>query len=212
MGLPLRHQETGFTYADYLTWPEGERWEIIDGQAYAMSPAPTNVHQWIVGELFRHIANYFHGKSCRPFVAPFDVRLPNVRVKAGVNAVVNDHDIDTVVQPDISLVCDPNKLKDNHGCLGAPDWVIEVLSPSTAVHDQRIKRALFERHGVPEYWLVHPVDRSVTIYRLVNNENDEYGQPLIHGVGDIWSPLAFADLGIAVADIFGDLPPMDVDA
>ena len=92
---------------------------------------------------------------------------------------MNDHEIDTVVQPDISLVCDPDKLKDNHGCLGAPDWVIEVLSPSTAVHDQRIKRALFERHGVPEYWLVHPVDRSVSIYRLVNQA---YGQPLIYEV------------------------------
>ncbi len=205
MGLPQRHHETSFTYADYLTWPEGERWEIIDGQAYAMSPAPTNVHQLIVGELFARIHHHFHGKSCRPFVAPFDVRLPDT----GVNAGVNDHDIDTVVQPDISLVCDPNKLKDNHGCLGAPDWVIEVLSPSTAIHDQRTKRALFERHGVPEYWLVHPVDRSVTIYRLVNHV---YGQPQIHGVDDVCSSLAFPELVIAVADIFCDLPPMEVDA
>ena len=201
MGLPQRHHETGFTYADYLTWPEGERWEIIDGHAYAMSPAPTNFHQLIVGELFARIHHHFHGKPCRPFVAPFDVRLPN--------AGLDDHEIDTVVQPDISLVCDPNKLKDNHGCLGAPDWVIEVLSPSTAVHDQRIKRALFERHGVPEYWLVHPVDRSVTIYRLVNQA---YGQPLIYGVEDVCSPLAVPELVIAVADIFCDLPLMDVDA
>jgi Uma2 family endonuclease len=198
MGMPLRNHDTGFTYADYLTWPEGERWELIEGQAYAMSPAPSNLHQLIVGELFSAIHGYFRGKPCRPFVAPFDVRLPGKGTA--------DHDIDTVVQPDISLVCDPDKLKDNHGCLGAPDWVIEVLSPSTAVHDQRTKRALFERHGVAEYWLVHPGDRSVTIYRL---ENNAYGKPLVYGVEDECSPLAFPELIIAVADIFCDLPPLD---
>ena len=201
MGMPQRHYKTGFTYADYLMWPEGERWELIDGQAYAMSPAPTNFHQLIVGELFSTIHRFFHGKSCRPFVAPFDVRLPS--------AGVTDQEIDTVVQPDISLVCDPDKLKDNHGCLGAPNWVIEVLSPSTAVHDQRTKRALFERHGVAEYWLVHPGDRSVSIYRLVNNA---YGKSLVYGVEDVCSPLAFPELVIAVADIFCDLPPLDTHA
>ena len=76
MGMPARKSEAGFTYADYLKWPAEERWELIDGQAYAMSPAPSNFHQLIVGELFRLIANYLHGKPCRPFVAPFDVRLP----------------------------------------------------------------------------------------------------------------------------------------
>jgi len=198
MGMPLRHQATGFTYADYKGWPEGERWELIDGQAFAMSPAPSNFHQLIVGELFRHIANYFHGKSCRPFVAPFDVRLPI--------AGTADQQIDTVVQPDISLVCNPDKLKDNHGCLGAPDWVIEVLSPSTAVHDQRTKRALYERHGVAEYWLVHPGDRSVTIYRL---DNQAYGKPLVFGTEDACGPAAFPELIISVAAVFSDLPPQE---
>lgn len=201
MGMPLRHQATGFTYLDYKTWPDGERWELIDGQAYAMSPAPSNFHQLIVGELFRRIANYFHGKSCRPFVAPFDVRLPV--------AGTADQQIDTVVQPDISLVCDPNKLKDNHGCVGAPDWVIEVLSPSTAVHDQRTKRALYERHGVAEYWLVHPGDRSVTIYRL---DNQAYGKPLVFGTEDECGPAAFPDLILSVAAVFSDLPPLEANA
>jgi Uma2 family endonuclease len=197
MGQPQHQHETGFTYANYLTWPAGERWELIDGQAYAMSPAPTNFHQLIVGELFATIHQYFHGKSCRPFVAPFDVRLPS----AGTA-----HDqIDTVVQPDISLVCNPDKLKDNHGCLGAPDWVMEVLSPSTALHDQRTKRALYERHGVAEYWLVHPGDRTVTVYRL---EQQRYGQPLLFGLEDSCAPLAFPELNIAVAAIFCDLPPL----
>lgn len=198
MGLPLRQHATGFTYADYLNWPEGERWELIDGQAFAMSPAPSNFHQLIVGELFRNIANHFRGKSCRPFVAPFDVRLPSPGRA--------HHEVNTVVQPDISLVCEPSKLNDNHGCLGAPDWVIEVLSPSTAIHDQRTKRALYERHGVTEYWLVHPGDRSVTVYRL---ENNAYGKPLVFGLEDNCSPMAFPDLVIGVADLFVDLPPLE---
>jgi len=201
MGLPQSHQKIGFTYADYLTWPDGERWELIDGEAYAMSPAPTNAHQLIVGELFSTIHGYFRGKSCRPFVAPFDVRLPKVGVA--------DQQIDTVVQPDISLVCDPDKLKDNHGCLGAPDWVIEVLSPSTAIHDQRTKRAMYERHGVAEYWLIHPGDRSVSIYRLVNFA---YGKPAVFGLEDECSTLAFPELVIPVADIFRDLPPLEANA
>lgn len=201
MGLPQRHPTKGFTYADYLGWPDGERWELINGEAYAMSPAPSNFHQLIVGELFRSIANHLHGKPCRPFVAPFDVRLPHVGTA--------DDQVDTVVQPDISVVCKPEQLKDNHGCLGAPDWVIEVLSPSTAVYDQRTKRALYERHGVAEYWLVHPGDRSVTIYRM---ENGTYGKPQVFGLEDECGPAAFADLRIAVSALFADLPPLEPNA
>lgn len=198
MSAPPRHQATGFSYADYKTWPVGERWELINGQAYAMSPAPSNFHQLIVGELFSNIHAYFRGKRCRPFVAPFDVRLPTMGT--------NDAQIDTVVQPDISLVCNPDQLRDNHGCLGAPDWVIEVLSPSTAVRDQRTKRALYERHGVAEYWLVHPGDRSATIYRL---DNGAYGKPLVFGTEDECGPAAFPDLVINMAGLFADLPPLE---
>jgi Uma2 family endonuclease len=206
MGMPAKKHEAGFTYADYLKWPPGERWELIDGQAYAMSPAPSNFHQLIVGELFATIHNHLRGKPCRPFVAPFDVRLSH--------AGTDDQQVDTVVQPDISVVCDPQKLKDNRGCLGAPDWVIEVLSPGTAIHDQRTKRALYERHGVAEYWLVHPGDRSVTIYRLQTGlqsglQAGVYGQSLVLGSEDNCAPQAFPELVIAVAEIFRDLPPQD---
>lgn len=103
----------------------------------------------------------------RSISPPFDVRLPE-----GDEA---DDDIDTLVQPDISVVCDPSKL-DDKGCRGAPDWIIEVLSPATAGHDQVRKLLLYEHHGVKEYWLVHPVDRVVTIYRL---ENEAYGRPTV---------------------------------
>lgn len=198
MGMPLRNHQSGFTYADYLSWPDGERWELIDGQAYAMSPAPSNFHQLVVGELFATIHHHLRDKPCRPFVAPFDVRLP----RAGTA----DGEIDTVVQPDITVVCDPDKLKDNHGCLGAPDWVIEVLSPATAARDQSTKRALFERHGVAEYWLVHPGDRWVMIYRL---ESGAYGKPLVFGIEDECSALAFPELVIPVAGIFRHLPPQE---
>jgi Uma2 family endonuclease len=115
------------TYGDYCRWPEDVRYELIDGQAYLMSPGPNRRHQELVGEMFLQIGIALRDSSCRPYVAPLDVRLPR-----GNEA---DDDVDTVVQPDIMVVCDRAKL-DDRGCRGAPDWVIEVLSPSTASHDQ----------------------------------------------------------------------------
>ena len=164
MGL-ARRDINRHTYADYIGWSDDARYELIDGIAYAMSPAPTRRHQEVVGEMYRQIANTLKGSPCQPYIAPFDVRLPNANEA--------DSDIDTVVQPDISVICDKSKL-DDRGCRGAPDWVIEVLSPTTASHDQIVKRALYERVGVREYWLVHPIDRIVTIYVL---ENGSYGKP-----------------------------------
>jgi len=166
MGLPQRKLEY-YTYADYLQWPADVRYELIDGVAYAMTPAPTRLHQEVVLELARQIADALEGSSCRPYIAPFDVRLPRENEA--------DDAIDTVVQPDISVICDKAKL-DERGCRGAPDWIIEVLSPATASHDQIRKRDLYERVGVREFWLVHPIDRIVTIYLL---ENGAYGKPKI---------------------------------
>ncbi|MEK6747942.1 MAG: Uma2 family endonuclease [Pseudomonadota bacterium] len=164
MALAHRDQHQ-HTYGEYRTWPEEARYELIDGLAYAMAPAPSIAHQDIVGEVFRQIANALENSRCRPFVAPVDVRLPKAREK--------DEQIDTVVQPDILVVCDASKI-DAKGVRGAPDWIIEVLSPATATHDHIAKRRIYERHGVREYWLVHPTDRMVTIYRLDNNS---YGKP-----------------------------------
>jgi Uma2 family endonuclease len=166
MSLPLRDLER-HTYGDYRTWPEPPRYELIEGMAYAMAPAPTRRHQRLVGELFRAISDTLEDSTCEVNLAPFDVRLPK--------ADEADDDIETVVQPDLCVVCDPAKL-DDKGCRGAPDWLIEVLSPATAGHDQVRKLALYERHGVREYWLVHPVDRVVTIYRL---EHGAYGRPVV---------------------------------
>ncbi|ENO89398.1 Uma2 family endonuclease [Thauera linaloolentis] len=171
MGLALRDTRT-YTYADYLDWPDDARYELIDGVAYAMAPAPLRVHQEILLEVARQTSNALDGKPCRPFIAPFDVRLPRG------NEV--DADIDTVVQPDLVVVCDRAKL-DERGCRGVPDWVVEVLSPSTAGHDLIIKRRLYERAGVREYWLVHPVDRVVTVYRL---QDGAFGAPDIYELKD----------------------------
>jgi Uma2 family endonuclease len=166
MGLPQRDLKL-HTYADYVQWPEDMRYELIDGVAYAMGPAPARRHQEVAGEIFRQIADALEGTTCRPYIAPFDVRLPR--------ADESDDETDTVVQPDISVICDKAKL-DERGCRGAPDWIIEVLSPRTVSHDQIVKRALYERAGVREYWLVHPGDGLVTIYLL---ENAAYGKPVV---------------------------------
>ena len=171
MGLALR-QEKHYTYADYLTWPDDARYELIDGEAFLMAPAPLIEHQEVAGEVFRQLANQLDGKPCRPYIAPVDVRLPR---KDEADAA-----IDTVVQPDVLVVCDPSKI-DRRGVRGAPDWLLEVLSPSTAAHDQIAKRRTYERAGVREYWLVHPGDRTLTVYVL---ESGQYGRPEIYELKD----------------------------
>lgn len=172
MGLPQRDLEF-HTYAEYAAWPDDVRYELIDGIAYAMGPAPTRRHQEVALELARQIADALEGSPCRPYIAPFDVRLPR--------ADEADDRIATVVQPDISVICDRTKL-DERGCRGAPDWIVEVLSPGSAGHDQVVKRDLYERVGVREYWLVHPIDKVVTIYLLVAGA---YGKPAVQElVGD----------------------------
>lgn len=155
-----------FTYGDYCQWDDGERWELIDGQAYAMSPAPGLRHQSLVGELFAQLHARLRDSKCEAFVAPFDVRLPRANEP--------DDEILDVVQPDLSVVCDPTKL-DDRGCRGAPDFVIEVLSRSTIARDRVSKRDLYEHHGVREYWLVHPKERVLTTHRL--GDDGRFGPP-----------------------------------
>lgn len=156
------------TYADYLTWSATYGNEIIDGIAYVREPpAPSRLHQDIVGELHRQIANSLQGKRARVYAAPFDVCLPK---RGGA-----DDQIDTVIQPDVIIVCELHKL-DDRGMRGAPDWIAEVLSPSTAVYDRTIKLSVYERAGVPEVWLINPIDRTVTIYRIAAGQ---YSPPAV---------------------------------
>lgn len=183
------------TYADYLGWPEDARYELIDGVAYLMAPAPTLNHQDIAGEIYFQLRRSLAGKSCRTFIAPVDVRLPK--------AAEADEQIDTVVQPDVLVVCDPAKLN-RRGIRGAPDFVLEVLSPATASHDHVLKRRVYERAGVKEYWLVHPADRIVTIYRLLNGE---YGKPEIQELKGLTPIETLPALAIAWDDLVARLLP-----
>ena len=184
MGVALR-KEKHYTYADYLTWPDDARYELIDGEAFLMAPAPLIEHQEVAGDVYHQLRNQLDGKPCRPYIAPVDVRLPR--------ADEADAAIDTVVQPDVLVVCDPAKI-DRRGVRGAPDWLLEVLSPSTAAHDQIAKRRTYERAGVREYWLVHPSDRTLTVYVL---DNGQYGRPEIYELKDA-TPIGVLP-GVAIA-------------
>ncbi len=195
MGL-ARRDELYHTYGDYLRWPEDARYELIDGEAYLMVPGPDLAHQDLAGEIFRQLANQLQQRPCRAYIAPLDVRLPR-----GDEA---DHLIDTVVQPDVLVVCHAERL-DPRGVRGAPDFVVEVLSPSTASHDHIRKRRVYERAGVREYWLVHPVDRVVTIYRL---EGSEFGKPDIRELTGTTAIAALPGIEIDWEPIATRLPPL----
>ena len=140
MALPA--EKSRYTFADVLKWDESERVEIIDGEVVMMSPPPSRGHQEISGELFAQIYAYLKGKKCKVYAAPFAVRLFEQEGDS-------PEDVDTVVEPDISVVCDRDKL-DQHGCKGAPDMVVEILSPSTRRHDRMTKFNLYQRAGVRE--------------------------------------------------------------
>lgn len=168
MGLPAKKAST-FTYGDYVTWDDNERWEIIAGEAFNMTPAPNRKHQAISAQLMIQIGKQLENRECQVFHAPFDVRLPLDSKK--------EEDIENVVQPDISVICDNNKL-DEKGCLGAPDLIIEILSPSTSRKDRMEKFFLYERAGVREYWLVSPDDKMVEIFIL--GKDGKYGRPWIY--------------------------------
>jgi Uma2 family endonuclease len=145
-----------FTYADYKEWElaEGERFELINGIAYEMA-APGDYHQAISGELFRQIANYLRGKPCRVRAAPYDVRL----------FYEEDETDGTVVQPDVSVICDERK-RGSEGCRGAPDLVVEIVSPGNTVSEMLRKFDLYFRAGVREYWVVYPEERTVHVHRF----------------------------------------------
>jgi Uma2 family endonuclease len=134
-----------------------------------MSPAPATVHQRVVGELYRQIANFLVERPCQVFVAPFDVRL------APIDATPEQ--VHTVVQPDITVICNDAGL-DERGFQGSPDWVIEVLSPATSARDQITKLRLYENGGVKHYWLVHPTEHVVTVYSR-NDPTERFGRPRV---------------------------------
>jgi len=167
----LKRDTLYHTYADYLTWSGTYGDELINGTAYVREPpSPSPSHQWIAGELYRQIANALKGKPCRVCMAPFDIRLPK--------STEEDDQVDTVVQPDVFIACDLQKF-DARGMRGAPDWIAEVLSPGTARHDKIVKVPVYERAGVREVWLIDPIHRTLSLYRL---EAGHYGRATLLGL------------------------------
>jgi Uma2 family endonuclease len=192
MNLPMHDPERKYTYRDYLNWPHEERWELIDGIPYAMSPAPSRKHQKILGELFAEFRNYLTDKECEVYPAPFDVRL--------LAESKSDDEVMNVVQPDITVVCDKNKL-DDRGCNGTPELIVEILSPSTGKHDRWLKYKLYERAGVKEYWIVEPQNETVEVYMLEDNRYMLHG---VYGKEDAVKVGSFDGLTIDLNVVFKD--------
>jgi Uma2 family endonuclease len=182
MGSTAERVEKRFTYAEYVTWDDNQRWELIDGVPYNMTPAPKTRHQQISGKLFSRLARYFDGKTCTPFYAPTDV-------------VFDDFN---VVQPDLLVVCDRSKITEAN-IQGAPDLIVEILSPATSRKDRREKKALYERSGVREYILVDPANEVVERYAL---ENGKYGAEEVFGWDESMTLLLFPDLELNWWEIF----------
>lgn len=157
MALPKK--KDAYTFADYLAWDGEGRIEIMDGQLIMTAP-PSRIHQKISGEIFRQLANFLEGKKCEVYAAPFAVRLFE-------DEKALPEDVQTVFEPDISIICDKNKL-DDHGCKGAPDMIVEILSPSTAKHDLFFKMRCYGQAGVKEYWIVSPREENVQVFMSEN--------------------------------------------
>jgi Uma2 family endonuclease len=182
-----------YTYFDYVTWPADNPIELIDGVPYSMTTAPSRIHQKISGELFRQISNYLQGKTCEVYASPFDVRLTENNDEA-------DEEINNVIQPDISIICDMEKL-DDKGCKGTPDLVMEIVSPSSISMDYIKKLYLYEKYSVREYWIIHPIDKIIMVYKLV--ENGKYARPEVYQIDELIRIGLFEDLTISLADVFG---------
>lgn len=191
LGESAQRPEQKFTYQDYLTWSANERWELINGQAYNMTPAPSRRHQEISGQLHTLFNNYLRGKTCRIYAAPFDVFLPQMQESYEQTS--------TVVQPDLVVVCDKTKL-DQQGCKGNPDLVVEITSPSTFQKDLKEKFYLYERVGVLEYWIVYPEENTICVFHLT--PEGKYSRPEVYTEQDSIVVGIFGDLIIELSEAF----------
>jgi Uma2 family endonuclease len=180
-----------YSYADYLTWQFSERIELLKGYIRQMS-APNRFHQTLSINLAREISYAFKGHQCRVFAAPFDVKL--VKNPQGKT----DKEIYSIVQPDICVICDRTKL-DKQGCLGSPDWIIEIVSESTAKTDVKDKFDIYEENGVLEYWIVRPIENSIERFFL---ENEKYVYKGTFVKEDVIAPILFPELLIKLEEIF----------
>jgi Uma2 family endonuclease len=187
----------GFTYADYLTWNFKERIELIRGKIFKMSPAPSVTHQKIAVNIEREFLFFLKGNPCEMLHAPVDVRLKG---KPFRKRKLRDDEITTVVQPDIIVVCDKEKLTDIRSVDGAPDLVVEILSPGNTKTETKYKIELYEENGVQEFWMVYPEYKQVHVYLL--NENERYDKSVIYEANEDITSVALKGLRIPMNDIF----------
>ena len=189
MGPAVHKKREGtFTYQDYCSWSEEERWELINGEAYDMTPAPTPRHQTLVGNFYAALKSKLKDQPCRVFIAPTDV-------------VLSEYD---VVQPDVFVICD--KMKINPANIqGAPELIVEILSPSSSLKDKRDKKSLYERAGVKEYIIAYPEDLFIERYRL---SDGKYGEPDVVGAGETMALAFVQGIDIPLWEVFETAPPL----
>jgi Uma2 family endonuclease len=182
-------KDGSYTYLNYMTWKFKERVELIKGRVFKMSPAPSTRHQEVLAELHVLFYQSFNKHNCKVFFAPFDVRLP----------MHQEREINTVVQPDLCVVCDNDKL-DDKGCNGVPDLMLEVLSPSNTKHDLETKFNLYEEAGVPEYWIVNPDEKYILVYTLVDGKY--VGSKPFVNANDVIESSKFEELKVRVGEVY----------
>jgi Uma2 family endonuclease len=180
-----------YTYADYMEWKFKERLELFRGKIFQLA-APNTLHQIVTGNLYAAWRGYLNGKTCSVFIAPFDIRLPVKNRK-------QDNEITTVVQPDICIVCDPAKV-DTRGVCGAPDLIIEILSPGNSKKELRNKFELYEEAGVKEYWVINPVEENLFVFLL--NPEPKFERPKIYTNGDRLEAISVPGFSIEIDEIF----------
>lgn len=192
--LPTEQAGGSYSYADYLTWEMDHMVELIKGKVFRQAAAaPRRIHQEVSGNIFSNLHFFLKDKPCKVYEAPFDVRLP-------VKSSRNDK-ILTVVQPDICVVCDKNKL-DDLGCIGAPDLIIEILSPGNNRKELKAKYEVYEESGVKEYWVVHPDEHTLLIYSL---EAGKYKPSRLFTHGDVVPSKCIPGFKLDLEEVFGNL-------
>ena len=189
--ISVLEPEATYSYADYLKWNFEERVELIKGKLFKMSPAPGRGHQEVNRNLMIELGSFLKGKLCKVYSAPFDVRFPHSRK-------TSDKETYTVVQPDICVVCDPENL-DDAGCKGAPDLIVEILSPSTSNKDLNDKFKLYEEYGVKEYWVVYPSEKIIEIFYLVEGK---YSRSERYANTDLVNSYVLNGLNLSVQEVF----------
>jgi Uma2 family endonuclease len=182
-----------YSYADYLTWEIDGTVELIKGKVFKAAAAPGRKHQKISLKIASRLLALLDKKPCEVYEAPFDVRLP-------VHSKRNE-DIYTVVQPDICVVCESNKL-DDAGCIGAPDLIVEILSPGNNKKDLKYKYEVYEESGVQEYWVIHPDEQTLLVYKLIDSH---YIPSRLFTLGDIVSSSCIAGFSLNIEEVFRDL-------